>query len=80
MTWQQHGCVQMREYLHEYQRPGPHGTDFHRPLSSYLNAVIQLGCTLTEITEPAVPPGQESITGPAAIHVPNFAIVAARRP
>jgi len=72
-------CAGTRD-LQEYERPGPHGTDFHRPLSSYLNEVIRLGCMLTEVTEPAVPAGQESLTGPAAVHVPNFVIVAARRP
>jgi hypothetical protein len=80
VSWQEHGCVQVREYLQEYERPGPHGTDFHRPLSSYLNEVIRLGCMLTEVTGPAVPAGRESLTGPAAVHVPNFVIVAARRP
>lgn len=80
MSWQEHGCVQVREYLHEYERPGPHGTDFHRTLSAYLNEVIRAGCILTEITEPTVPPGQESLTGPAAQHVPNFIVIAARRP
>jgi len=80
VSWQEHVCVQVREYLQEYERPGPHGTDFHRPLSSYLNEVIRLVCMLTEVTEPAVPAGQESLTGPAAVHVPNFVIVAARRP
>ena len=60
--------------------PGPHGTDFHRTLSAYLNEVIRAGCILTEITEPTVPPGQESLTGPAAQHVPNFIVIAARRP
>jgi hypothetical protein len=77
-SWQEHGCVQVHEYLREYQRPGPHGIDFHRPLADYLNEIIRLGCTLAEVVEPAVPPGQETLTGPAAIHVPNFISIAAR--
>jgi 2-polyprenyl-3-methyl-5-hydroxy-6-metoxy-1,4-benzoquinol methylase len=79
-SWHQHGCVEVREYLHDYARPSPPGTDFHRPLSAYLNQVIRAGATLTEITEPTVPPGHEAATGPAALHVPNFIIVAARQP
>ena len=32
-SWRQTGCVQVREYLREYERPGPYGVDFHRPLA-----------------------------------------------
>jgi SAM-dependent methyltransferase len=77
-SWRQHGCVQVREYLQDYERPGPHGVDFHRPLSAYLNATIGLGCQLTEIVEPGLDPQLVS-TDVAAVHVPNFVIVAARR-
>ena len=61
--------------------PPRYGPAYHRPLSAYLNQVINLGCTLTEIVEPALPPGDEarSALGPAAGHVPGFVIVAARR-
>lgn len=27
----EHDCVEVREYLHDYARVGPYGTDFHRP-------------------------------------------------
>jgi 2-polyprenyl-3-methyl-5-hydroxy-6-metoxy-1,4-benzoquinol methylase len=76
-SWAEHGCVQVHEYLADYERVQQHGSDFHRPLSAYLNEVIGLGGVLTEITEPAVPPGQDA--GEAARHVPNFVIVTARR-
>jgi 2-polyprenyl-3-methyl-5-hydroxy-6-metoxy-1,4-benzoquinol methylase len=81
-SWREHGCVQVHEYLREYERTQRYGTAYNRPLSSYLNEVINLGCVLTEVTEPAPPPGEEarSQLGPAAGHVPNFVIIAARRP
>jgi hypothetical protein len=34
VSWREHGCVPVREYRHEYERPGPHGTDFHRTAAS----------------------------------------------
>jgi hypothetical protein len=72
----------VHEYLREYERPQRYGPAYNRPLSSYLNEVINLGCVLTEVTEPAPPPGEEarSQLGPVARHVPNFVIIAARRP
>jgi hypothetical protein len=54
----------------------------HRTLSDYLNALIGLGCQITEIAEPGVGP-QDAAGGPdgidAYVHLPNFLIVAARR-
>jgi 2-polyprenyl-3-methyl-5-hydroxy-6-metoxy-1,4-benzoquinol methylase len=81
-SWREHGCVQVREYLREHPRPQRYGLAYHRPLSVYLNEVIAAGCVLTEVTEPAPPPGEEARAqlGPAAQHVPNFVIIAARRP
>jgi SAM-dependent methyltransferase len=78
-SWREHGCVRVHEYLHEYERPGPHGIDFHRPLSVYLNAVIGLGCHLTEISEPGLDPKLAAPEHEAAVHVPNFIVIAATR-
>jgi SAM-dependent methyltransferase len=78
-SWRQTGCVQVREYLREYERPGPYGVDFHRPLSTYLNTMTRLGCRLTELVEPGLDPELASEGTQAAVHVPNFVVVAARR-
>jgi SAM-dependent methyltransferase len=78
-SWRQTGCVQVREYLREYERPGPYGVDYHRPLSTYLNAMVRLGCCLTELAEPGLDPELASEDSQAAVHVPNFVIVAARK-
>ena len=78
-SWRQTGCVQVREYLREYERPGPYGVDYHRPLSTYLNTMIGLGCYLTELAEPGLDPQLASEDTQAAVHIPNFVIVAARR-
>lgn len=78
-SWREHGCVRVHEYARAYERPGPHGIDFHRPLSAYLNAVIRLGCRLTEISEPVLDPRLAATGDEAAVHVPNFVVIAATR-
>ena len=80
-SWAAHGCVEVREYLTEYEIRGPNGTDIHRPLSTYLNAVIDAGCRLREIAEPGLR-SELALGRPeaaAAVHVPNYVIVAAER-
>lgn len=82
-TWRKHGGYLTRRYLAEYAIEGLHGTDFHRPLATYLNELARLGCHISEIVEPALDPavaanGPEGIE--AYVHLPNFLVVAARRP
>lgn len=36
-SWRSHGECRVREYFAEYEIPGPYASDFHRPLSAYLN-------------------------------------------
>jgi SAM-dependent methyltransferase len=83
-SWTEHGFMKVEGYLGEYEIVGPHGTDFHRPLSIYLNELSALGCALHEIVEPAlsVDALQDIEAGPGAeayIDVPNFVVIASRR-
>jgi len=82
LSWREHGEYRTRQYLAEYEINGPHGVDFHRPLSTYLNELINLGCRLREVTEPGLDP-VVAATGPegidAYVHLPNFLIVACER-
>jgi SAM-dependent methyltransferase len=81
-TWQEHGCYRVSEYFAQYEIAGPHGSDFHRPLSAYLNELGGLGCRLLEIAEPRLDPATAA-AGPngidAYVHLPNFLVVAAQR-
>jgi hypothetical protein len=77
-SWRQTGCVQVREYLREYERPGPYGVHFHRSLSTYLNTMTRLGCCLTELVEPELDPELASDDAQAAVPVPNFVVAAQR--
>lgn len=77
-TWREHGAYRVEEYLAEYEIEGPHGVDFHRPLSAYLNVLARLGCRLREVDEPGLDPmTPEGVE--AYIHLPNFLVVAATK-
>lgn len=81
-SWREHGEFRSSEYLAEYEIPGPYGTDFHRPLSAYLNELARLGCQLSEIAEPALDQATAESGAPGAqayVHLPNFLVVAARQ-
>lgn len=55
-TWRAHGEYRTSRYLEEYEIPGRHATDFHRPLATYLNELAHLGCRISEIAEPGLNP------------------------
>ena len=76
--------MKVDRYLDEYEMTGPHGPDFHRPLSTYLNQLAALGGAIVGMEEPALPEGalHDVEAGPGAaayVDVPNFVVVAARR-
>lgn len=83
-SWREHGEYRTRRYLRDYEIPGRHATDFHRPCSDYLNEVIGLGCQLRAIAEPGLDPAvaeRADVDGlEAYVHLPNFLVVAAERP
>jgi 2-polyprenyl-3-methyl-5-hydroxy-6-metoxy-1,4-benzoquinol methylase len=81
-SWLEHGSLVVSEYFREYEIVGPSASDFHRPLSDYLNHAIALGCRLVEICEPGLD-AAAAIGGPrgvdAYVRLPNFIVIAARR-
>jgi 2-polyprenyl-3-methyl-5-hydroxy-6-metoxy-1,4-benzoquinol methylase len=85
-TWREHGEYRVRRYLTEYEIVGSDASDFHRPISAYLNELASLGCRLREVVEPgldaAVAVEGESITPgiDGYVHLPNFLIVSAEVP
>jgi SAM-dependent methyltransferase len=80
-TWQEHGEYRVQRYLEEYEIVGPSGSDFHRPISAYLNELASLGCRLREFAEPALDPSVAAKAEPTTpgidsyVHLPNFLIV-----
>jgi SAM-dependent methyltransferase len=83
-NWSTDHSLKITDYLTEYAMPRRHATDFHRPVSTYLNAVINNGGTITEIAEPRLDPSLVGAPGApdgaeALTHIPNFLIVSARK-
>lgn len=54
--WATHGCVAVTEYLREHTRTQTFAPLFHRPLSRYLNCLIEEGTIIREIVEPGLAP------------------------
>jgi len=83
-SWREHGEYRVREYLADYEIPERYATDFHRPLSAYLNELIRQGARIREVAEPGLGPGTSPGTGPgedelagAYRRFPNFLVVCA---
>jgi SAM-dependent methyltransferase len=81
-SWRRHGEYRVREYLADYEIEGPYASDFHRPLSVYLNELARLGARLREVAEPGLDPAIAAAAqdiAEAYVHLPNFLVVAAER-
>ena len=75
-TWRKYGEYRRKEYLAEYEIAGRDASDFHRPISAYLNELAALGCRLREVVEPGLDPAvAEGIE--SYVRMPNFLIVSA---
>ncbi|HLG63008.1 MAG TPA: class I SAM-dependent methyltransferase [Ktedonosporobacter sp.] len=51
-AWADKGYVEVRDYFRERTVPQHYAPFVHRPLSTYLNAIIQAGCMLQQVIEP----------------------------
>lgn len=82
-TWKQQRAYRTDRYLAEYEMPGPYASDFHRPLSTYLNAIIESGCRIERVIEPGLDPDVARDSGiegiEAYVDLPNFVIIAATK-
>lgn len=78
-SWRAHGEYRVGRYLEDYDIPQPVATDFHRPVSAYLNETIRAGAMITEIAEPGLPPeaAGDDPALQAYVHLPNFLLVRA---
>jgi SAM-dependent methyltransferase len=79
-TWREHGEYRVREYFADYEIPQKYASDFHRPLSAYVNELARLGCRLTEMAEPALAPEHAVPGAEAYVYLPNFLVIASRQP
>jgi 2-polyprenyl-3-methyl-5-hydroxy-6-metoxy-1,4-benzoquinol methylase len=75
------GYIRVDEYLHEFMVQQIVGYYIHRPLSTYLNLVIDAGCTIRQVIEPTLTPEGIAVLGEQNrnLHIPNFIVVSARK-
>lgn len=72
-AWPQKRSIETREYLHHYTRAQGIGYLFHRPLSAYINALLDAGFTLRQLVEPQLSAaGARVLCNDSDCHVPSF--------
>ncbi len=80
--WNKKGYVTVREYLNDYTIKSGYAYSFHRPLSSYLNLVIDAGCVIQRVLEPQLSKDvvqHHGIEHARNAYVPQFLVVAATK-
>ena len=80
--WNKKGYVKVQKYFNDYTTKNGHASTFHRPLSSYLNLVIQAGCVIQRVIEPQLSEEavkQYGIEHARNAYVPQFLVVAATK-
>ena len=78
-SWKEKGVVEVKEYFQEYSLPATYGESFHRTLSTYINFVIEKGCSIKKIIEPQLTPEQAEQFPKISqnLHVPTFIVILA---
>lgn len=75
------GYIRVDEYLHEFSIQQKFGYYIHRPLSNYINLVIDEGCAICKLIEPTLTDEGIAVLGVnnRNMHVPNFIIISASK-
>ncbi len=75
------GYIRIDEYLHEFVIHQKFGYYIHRPLSDYINLVIDEGCAIGKVIEPTLTKEGAAVLGENShnVHVPNFIIISASK-
>jgi 2-polyprenyl-3-methyl-5-hydroxy-6-metoxy-1,4-benzoquinol methylase len=72
-AWLQKQSIETREYLHPYVRAQTIGYLFHRPLSAYVNTLLDAGLSLQRMIEPHLSEeGVRALGNDRDCHVPSF--------
>jgi len=75
-NWKALGHVKIQEYFDVKPKKQKYGHIFVRPISTYLNDLIGLGCEVKEFIEPRLPGDADESRNK---HVPQFLIIKARK-
>ena len=80
-AWQAKRYVEVRDYFQERAIQQTYGHFIHRPLSTYLNSIIQEGCVLQKVLEPQL---DEAVAhqyhAERYWHVPGYVVIHAVKP
>ena len=79
VSWPHTRAVRTSEYFAEYERPQRIGTLYHRPLSAYVNRLLEEGLALRRMVEPRLPVGMTLDGNDRDAHVPSFIALDAQR-
>jgi SAM-dependent methyltransferase len=79
--WDKNGYVKIFEYFNEYHTLQKYGYSIHRPLSKYVNLIIQNGCVLNALIEPQLDEkiAQQYPEYDKDLHVPSFLVLSATK-
>jgi len=76
--WLKKGYVEVREYFQERALDQNISHFFHRPLSAYINLVIQEGCNIQSMIEPQLDAEvAQRYSNDRDVHVPSFLVIEA---
>jgi 2-polyprenyl-3-methyl-5-hydroxy-6-metoxy-1,4-benzoquinol methylase len=75
------GYIRIDEYLHEFSVQQKFGHYIHRPLSEYMNLVIDEGCAIGKVIEPTLTDEGLAVLGEnnRNVHIPNFIVISASK-
>jgi len=72
--WPDRNVVEIREYLAEFARPQSFALLYHRPLSAYVNTLLDEGLALQRMVEPCLAPEIAAQGNDRDAHVPSFLV------
>ena len=80
--WDRKGYVEVSDYSGEFAIKTGYAYAFHRPLSTYLNLLVEEGCTFLKMIEPRLDEDLVKRYGEKHtrnVYVPQFVVIHARR-
>ena len=75
--WPQRRRVEISEYFDETVHPQTFAPSFHRPLSLYINLLIESGLTIKRVIEPRLTDLEAATINDRDVHVPTFIVLGA---
>lgn len=78
--WPDRNVVEIREYFAEVARPQSFALLYHRPLSAYVNALLDVGLVLQRMVEPRLAPEIAAEGNDRDAHVPSFLVLHLQKP